>query len=133
MAGQQARLLGGEGRGADHRKLPVTEDELHAAVRQRPHPGPLAPLALLGQACLQIAEMAVDVQRPPRLGVAEGVEMLVARERARLVVQALHQPVEELAHANRLAKVPPGASGFRADPSGAGLDFRRGIELGDET
>ena len=112
MAGQQARFLGGEGGGADHRQVPVAEDELHAAVWQRPNPRELALLAQLGQARLQVAKMAIDAQRAPRLGVAEDVEVLVARERARLVVQALHQPVEELAHADRLAKVPPGASGF---------------------
>jgi hypothetical protein len=75
----------------------------------------LAALAQLGEAQLEIAQVTIDAQRAPRLRIGERMEVLVARERARLVVQALHQPVEELAHGNRLAPVAPGASCFRAN------------------
>lgn len=123
MEGQEARFLGRERRRADHGDVPVSQDELHAAVGQELDSGRLAALAQLGQARLEVPQMPVDAQRAPRLGVAEDVEVLVARERARLVVEAMHQPVEKLAHADRLAPVPPGASGFRADSCAGGLDF----------
>jgi hypothetical protein len=46
----------------------------------------------------QIAQVAIRTKRSPSGAVAQRVEMLVARERPRLVVQAQKQPVEELAH-----------------------------------
>ena len=46
--------------------------------------------------------MAIDAQR--LVGFAdEGVEVLVARERPGLLVEALDQPVEELAHGQKLS------------------------------
>ena len=86
MTREKPRLLGAERRGSDHRQVAMSKDQLHAAVREMPYPRRLAKLAQLGQALLEVAQMAVDVERALRTGIGEGVEMLVARERARLVV-----------------------------------------------
>lgn len=128
MAGEELRLLGRESGGPDYRQLRVPQDQLHSAVREAAHAGRLAPLAELGEALFEVSQMPVDAERAARIRVPEDVEVLVARERARLVVQALHQPVEELAHADRLAKVPRGASGFRAS---WGLTSGRPMRLRD--
>jgi len=68
----------------------------------------------------EIAQMAVDPERASRLS-RERVEVLVARERARLLLEALDEPVEELAHAEKL---PPQARENRLDFQGRGRAVR---------
>src|SRR5438105_11030217 len=110
MLGEQAGFLGGQGGGADHRQIGMPKHQLDAAVRQRPHARAFPLLSQTGEAHLEVAQVPIDVQRTARLAVVEGVEMLVARERAGLVMEAAHQPVEELPHASRLALPGPRAS-----------------------
>src|SRR5205814_403380 len=120
---EQPRFLRAQRRGAHHRQFAVAKDELHCASREVADTGRLTALPQLGEMLLEIAQMPIDPQRAPRSAVRERVEMLVAREGPRLVMEALHQPVEELAHANRLAPVSPGASGYRGDFRARGLDY----------
>ena len=68
----------------------------------------------------EITQMAVDPERATGLS-REGVEVLVARERARLLLEALDEPVEELAHAEKL---PPQARENRLDFQGRGRAVR---------
>src|SRR5207248_5128179 len=86
------------------------EDQLDSAVRKPPHARPFSVLPQSLEMLLKIAQMPIGAERAPAVAVAERVEMLVARERPRLVVQALQEPMEELAHASRLARVRRGGS-----------------------
>ena len=77
------------------------EDQLHAAVRQRAQAGPLAARSQQFEVVFQVAQVAVDAQHAARLA-GESVEVLVARQRPGLAVQALEQPVEEVAHRGKI-------------------------------
>src|SRR5205085_11805674 len=105
MARGQPGLLAAQHRRARRRESRVAEDQLDSAVRKPPHARPFSVLPQSLGMLLEIAQMPVGAERAPAVAVAERVEMLVARERPRLVVQALQEPMEELAHASRLARV----------------------------
>src|SRR5205823_6725034 len=83
----------------------VAQDQLDSAALQPADARPFAVLPQFLEMIFEIAQMAIRAQRAPAVAIVQGVEMLVARERPRLVVQALQEPVEELAHASRLARV----------------------------
>src|SRR5438067_11378980 len=106
--------------GADDGQRGVLENELDGASPQRPDPRALAAGTQQIQVPRQVAQMTVDPQRAGRLS-GESVEVLVARERARLLLEALDEPVEELAHAEKL---PPQARENRLDFQGRGRAVR---------
>jgi hypothetical protein len=98
MAGEQSGFLGGQRRGAREGESGVAQEQLNAAAFQPAHAGPFALLPQGLEVVFEISQMTVGAQRTPAVAVAERVEMLVARERPRLVVEALQQAMEELAH-----------------------------------
>jgi hypothetical protein len=106
MAGEQTGFLCAQRRGARKREPWMAEHELNAAVFQPAHPRPFAVLPQSLEVVFEIAQMAIGAQSTPAVTVAQRMEMLVARERPRLVVQALEQPMEELPHDSRLARGP---------------------------
>src|SRR5438270_6889145 len=110
MVGEQAGLLRAERSGACEREAGMAQDQLDPAFRQTADARPFPVEAKRLEVLFQIAQMAIGSERALALAVAQRVEMLVARERPRLVVQALEKPVEELAHPSRLARVRRGGS-----------------------
>src|ERR1700737_3717498 len=111
VAGEQLRLLGGQGGGAHDRDASIAEHQANAASRQGEHPRALAGGLKGGQLHLQAPQGAIDPQRPARLA-CEDVKVLVARERARLVVEPLHQAVQEVPHFGRIPRSPPASPTF---------------------
>src|SRR3954451_11975638 len=101
----------------------MLEDELHATAGQRAHAGTLAPSAQRLEVDLQVAQVPIDAQRAPRLA-GKGMEVLVARERPGLLVEALDQPVEELAHAINLPRAPTPGRENSVHCAGGGLQQR---------
>jgi len=89
MVGEQTGFLCAERRGTRKREPGMAQHQLDAAAFQPAHPRPLAMLSQGLEVVFQIAEMAVGAQSALAVPVAERVEMLVARKRPRLVVQAL--------------------------------------------
>src|SRR5207302_607721 len=83
-------------------------------------PRPLASSTQHLEMLRQIAQMAIDPERAARLA-GECMEVLVARERPRLLLEALDEPVEELAHG---AKLPLQARENRLDFQGRGRAVR---------
>src|SRR5256885_13185140 len=106
MVGEQTGFLGAQRRGTREREPRMAQHQLNAAAFQPAHPRPFAVLPQGLEVVFEIAEMAIRAQSAPPVPVAQRMEMLVARERPRLVVQALQQPKKELAHASRLARAP---------------------------
>ena len=73
---------------------------------------------------LDVAQVAIDAQGA--LGAAlEGVEVLVARERPSLFVEALDEPVEELAHQRNVARFAAGRQPFSRARGAACLQSAR--------
>src|SRR5215475_12685685 len=83
----------------------MAEHDLDGAPTQAAHPGTLAARPQQLEMPFEVPQMAIDTQGPPRLA-GEGVEVLVARERTSLLVEAPHQTVEKLAHISNLPLQP---------------------------
>src|SRR3954468_12248176 len=107
---KQPGLFGAESRGAREREAAVIESDLHAAVRQPANAGSLPVKLQFRQVIFQISQVAIRTKRSPPGAVAQRMEMLVARKRPRLVVEALQEPMEELPHPSRLARARLGGS-----------------------
>jgi hypothetical protein len=89
MASEQPGFLCAQRRRARECEARMTQDQLDAAVGKSPDARPFPVLPQCLEMILEIAQMAIGSQRAPAVPVAQRVEMLVARERPRLVVEAL--------------------------------------------
>src|SRR5258705_11184300 len=98
----------------------VPGHELDGSRTQAPQWWAFAARAQQLQVLLEVGRRPGDAQGATGLA-GEGVEVLVARKRARLLLEAPHQPVEELAHDLNL---PPGAGENRLDFHLAGRTVR---------
>src|SRR5436305_10122434 len=84
MACEERRLFGCECSGANHRQCGMAHHQLDSAARQRADPRTLTALHQPREVLFEVAQVAVDAER--LAGFAdEGVEVLVARERAGLL------------------------------------------------